>query len=182
MAPSGDILEGEVAYGTDLAGRIGRGLELVVEWTGLLAMWIILAMVLLISTNVILRYMFSVGPVSLQELEWHLMAPAAMIGCSYTLRHHGHVRVDFFYERFPPRAQAVVNLVAAAGLLIASIFIVKLSLDFVFQAYQIGEGSPDPGGLPYRFLLKAVIPLGFALLAMQAAAHTVLYAKRIFRR
>lgn len=182
MAPTSEISESEAAYGNDLAGRIGRGLELVVEWAGLLAMWIILAMVLLISTNVILRYMFAVGPVSLQELEWHLMAPAAMIGSAYTLKHNGHVRVDILYESFPPRARAVVDLVAAICLLVASILIFKLSLNFVFQAYQIGEGSPDPGGLPYRFLLKAIIPLGFALLAVQAAAHTILYAKRVFIR
>lgn len=169
-------------YGNDAAGRAGRGLEAIVEWAGLITMWVALGMVLLIATNVILRYLFSIGPVAMQELEWHLMAPVAMIGSSYTLRHHGHVRVDILYDKFRPRTRALVDLLAAAGLLVASLLIIKLSLNFVYQAYQIGEGSPDPGGLPHRSLLKAVMPLGFALLAMQAAAHVILYGKRLLGR
>lgn len=168
-------------YGTDLLGRIGRSLEAIVEWAGKATMWISLAMVLLIATNVILRYFFAIGPVSLQELEWHLMAPVALVGSAYTLRHHGHVRVDIFYDGFSKRTQGLVNLFAAACLLGVSLIIFTLSLTFVDQAYQIGEGSPDPGGLPHRFLLKAVIPFGFALLAAQATAHVILYAKRLFK-
>ncbi|MDX1423175.1 MAG: TRAP transporter small permease subunit [Kiloniellales bacterium] len=170
------------AYGNDLAGRIGLALEAVVEWAGKLTMWIALAMVLLIATNVIMRYLFSIGPVALQELEWHLMAPVALIGSSYTLRHHSHVRIDIFYEKFGQRTRALVNLLVAISLLVVSLLIFELSLDFVYQAYVIGEGSPDPGGLPHRFLLKAVIPLGFALLAFQALAHAILYTKRLFGR
>lgn len=169
-------------YGRDMAGRLGRGLEAIVEWAGRITMALVLAMVLLIATNVILRYLFAIGPVSLQELEWHLMAPIAMIGSAYTLRHHGHVRVDIVFARLGPRLQALVNLLAAAGLLVTSILVVKLSLGFVYQAYEIGEGSPDPGGLPYRFLLKAVIPIGFTLIALQAAAHMILYGKRLLGR
>ena len=170
------------AYGRDVAGRIGHGLEAIVEWAGRLAMAIVLAMVLLVATNVVLRYLFAIGPVALQELEWHLMAPIAMIGCAYTLRHHAHVRVDVIYARLPPRMQVLTNLLAAAGLFFTSILIVKLSLNFVYQAYEIGEGSPDPGGLPYRFLLKAAIPIGFTLMALQAFAHMILYGKRLLGR
>lgn len=170
------------AYGDDLAGRIGRALERLVEWCGWATMAILFVLVLLVATNVLLRYLFAIGPVSMQELEWHLMAPIALIGSAYTLRHHGHVRVDLLYDRLGARAQAAVNLAAAIGLLVTSVLIAALSLNFVAQAYQIGEGSPDPGGLPYRFLLKAMIPFGFTLLALQAAAHIILYGKRVLGR
>lgn len=170
------------AYGDDLAGRLARLLEGIVEWAGRLTMALAFAMVLLIATNVILRYLFAIGPVALQELEWHLMVPVALIGSAYTMRHHGHVRVDIFYDRYRARTKAVVNLLAAIGLLVTSVLVAWLSLNFVYQAYQIGEGSPDPGGLPHRFVLKAMIPLGFGLLALQALAHIILYAKRAFGR
>lgn len=182
MAATNQDFDPSASYGDDLSGRIGRALEAVVEWAGKLTMWIALAMVVLISTNVILRYLFAIGPVSLQELEWHLMVPVALIGSAYTLRHQGHVRVDIFYEKFGKRTRALIDLCASIGLLVAAIIVFELSLNFVYQAYQIGEGSPDPGGLPHRFLLKAVIPLGFALLAMQAAAHVILHAKRLLGR
>ena len=170
------------AYDDDVAGRIGRSLEAIVEWAGRITMVLVFAMVLLIATNVILRYLFAIGPVSLQEFEWHLMVPVALVGSAYTLRHHGHVRVDIFYDGFRPRTRALVNLLSAVGLLVISVLVGWLSLNFVYQAYQIGEGSPDPGGLPFRFILKAMIPLGFGLLALQAVAHIILNAKRVLGR
>lgn len=169
-------------YGDNLAGRIARFFEAIVEWAGRIMMLLVFAIVMLVSTNVILRYLFAIGPVSLQELEWHLMVPVALIGCAYTLRHHGHVRVDIFYDGFSGRTRAVVNLLSSVGLLVTSVLVVWLSLKFVYQAYAIGEGSPDPGGLPYRFIIKAMIPLGFGLLALQAVAHIILYSKRALGR
>jgi TRAP-type mannitol/chloroaromatic compound transport system permease small subunit len=117
---------------------------------------------------------------SLQELEWHLMSPIALIGMSYALRHGDHVRVDIFFDDFNPKLQAIVDLAAAIMMVIVSLIVIKLSLNFVYQAYSIGEGSPDPGGLPYRFLLRSFIPLGFFLLALQAVANVI--RKALFLR
>lgn len=148
-------------------------LESVIDWIGRGTAWLCLGMVVLVAINVILRYLFRIGPVSLQELEWHLMSPIALIGMSYALRHGDHVRVDIFFERFGRTLQEFIDLAAAIVTVIIAIVIIKLSLGFVYQAYAIGEGSPDPGGLPYRFLLRAFIPLGFALLAVQAFAQAI---------
>lgn len=148
-------------------------LESVIDWIGRGTAWLCLGMVVLVAINVILRYLFRIGPVSLQEFEWHLMSPIALIGMSYALRHGDHVRVDIFFERFGRTLQEFIDLVAAIVTVIIAIVIIKLSLGFVYQAYAIGEGSPDPGGLPYRFLLRAFIPLGFALLAVQAFAQAI---------
>ncbi|HEX7073395.1 MAG TPA: TRAP transporter small permease subunit, partial [Hyphomicrobiaceae bacterium] len=83
---------------------------------------------------------------------------------------------------FGARTRAVVNLFSSIGLLVTSVLVVWLSLNFVNQAYVIDEGSPDPGGLPHRFILKSMIPLGFGLLALQAVAHIILYSKRALGR
>ena len=182
MDPDASGPDSAAEYGDDAAGRAGRFLEVIVEWAGRLTMWILLAMVLLIGANVILRYLFAIGPVALQELAWHLMVPVALIGSAYGLRHDAHVRVDIFYDRFGGRTKALVNLFAASGLLITAALVFYLSLNFVNQAYEIGEGSPDPGGLPHRFLLKAFIPLGFGLLAIQALAHVILNLNRLLAR
>jgi TRAP-type mannitol/chloroaromatic compound transport system permease small subunit len=118
----------------------------------------------------------------LQELEWHLMSPIALIGMSYALRHRDHVRVDIFFARFGRRLQEFIDLTAAIVTIVIAIVIFKLSLGFVYQAYVIGEGSPDPGGLPYRFLLRSFIPLGFALLAVQALAQAIQHGLYLFGR
>ncbi len=163
-APVADLLESVI-------DRIGRGTA-----------WICLVLVVLVAFNVILRYAFRLGPVALQELEWHLMSPIALIGMSYALRHGDHVRVDILFSRFGPRLQKWIDLLAALVTVVIAIIIFKLSLGFVYQAYAIGEGSPDPGGLPYRFLLRAFIPLGFALLALQALAQAIRHGLALFGR
>ena len=148
-------------------------LESVVDWAGRASSWVCLIMVILVAINVILRYLFKIGPVALQELEWHLLSPIALIGMSYALRHGDHVRVDIFFARFSRTFQESIDFVAAVVTVIIAMIIFKLSLGFVHQAYMIGEGSPDPGGLPHRFLLRAFIPLGFILLAVQALAQAI---------
>ena len=156
-----------------LPGRTADAIDRFIDWIGRGTAWICLLIVLIVATNVILRYLFRIGPVSLQELEWHLMSPIALIGMSYAMRHKAHVRVDILYDGFGPKVQQVIDLFAAIVTVIVSVILIKLSFDFAYQAYAIGEGSPDPGGLPYRFLLRAFIPLGFALLALQAIAQGI---------
>lgn len=138
---------------------------------GRLAAWTCLALVLLVAGDVLARYFFRAGTIWLQELEWHLIPPIALLGMSYMLLNDEQVRVDVLYERYSPRGKAIVEVAAGVLLLLFSLIMVKLSLPFVLQAYAVGEGSPNPGGLPHRFLVKAFIPLGFALLAVQAACH-----------
>jgi TRAP-type mannitol/chloroaromatic compound transport system permease small subunit len=129
-----------------------------------------LALILLVATDVILRYLFSIGPVSLQELEWHLISPIALLGLSYSMKHRADVRVDFLYDHFSVRTKAMVDLLAAVLTVTIGLMIAKLALHYVAQSYHLGEGSPDPGGLAMRYLLKAFIPIGFGLLALQGIA------------
>jgi TRAP-type mannitol/chloroaromatic compound transport system permease small subunit len=151
--------------------RFADMLESVIDVIGRWTSWVCLGMVLLIAIDVVLRYFFRIGSVAAQELEWHLMSPIALIGMSYAMRYNEHVRVDLFYERLGPRLRIVVELTSALITAVIAAIVIYLSLEFVRQAFVSGESSTDPGGLPYRFLLKAFVPLGFALLFVQAVAH-----------
>lgn len=150
--------------------RLVDALENVVDAIGRWIAWSTLALVLVVASDVILRYLFRVGSVAMQEVEWHLMSPIALIGMSYTMRHNEHVRVDLFYERLSPKARVIVEFAGALITIAISILVIQMSIGFVAQAYASGESSTDPGGLPYRYLLKAFIPVGFALLLVQAVA------------
>ena len=152
-----------------LRARIDRLTDVVGEWTA----WISLVIVVLMATNVILRYLFSAGSVWAQELEWHLLVPLILFGMSYAQRHGEHVRVDIFYARYPARTQALVDLLSALLAVALSIIVIWLSLHYVQQAYVIDEGSPDPGGIPHRFIVKGLIPVGFALLLLQSLANAI---------
>lgn len=148
--------------------------ERLADWSGRAVAWLVLAMVLIIGFDVVMRYLFQQGSVALQELEWHLFALIFLLGAAYTFKHDGHVRVDIFYQSrwMDERRRAWVNLLGGLFFLLPfCLLIIISSAPFVSSAYMMGEGSPDPGGLPYRFLLKAAIPLGFGLLLLQGVAH-----------
>lgn len=156
--------------------RLADLMDAAVEVSGRAAAWLALAMVLLISFNVFRRYVFRQSSVGLQELEWHLMVPLVLFGLSYALLHREHVRVDFLFERLPKAVQDAVDALSGVATVVISIIIIDFSLDYVSQSFAMGEGSPDPGGLPQRFVLKAFIPLGFALLIAQGSAIAVRHA------
>lgn len=148
-------------------------LDRLIERVGRATAWANLALVLVMAANVLLRYVFTTGAVWAQELEWHLMSPIILLGMSYAIQQEGHVRVDFVFAKFPHWLKAVIDALTHALVLAMALIIVWLSLDYVGQSFGNNEGSPDPGGLPMRWLLKAFIPVGFALLAVQALAGTL---------
>lgn len=155
------------------------------EHTGRLVAWLVLALVLVVVYDVVMRYLFAAGSVALQELEWHLFSIIFLLGAAYTLKQDGHVRVDVLYhsQRLGDRHRAWINLLGSLLLLAPFCLVVILaSWPFVHDAFVHGEGSPDPGGLPHRWLLKAAIPLGFALLLLQGLAEAARNLLRLLER
>jgi TRAP-type mannitol/chloroaromatic compound transport system permease small subunit len=150
-----------------------------VDAVGRGASWLSLAICALMAVDVLLRYACSVGSVWAQELEWHLLAPLVLFGMTYALQKGDHVRVDVFYAQYGPRAQAAVDLLAALMAVAMAALVIRYSIQFVHQSYAIGEISSDPGGLTHRWMLKALIPVGFALFGLQAAAQGVQAAMRL---
>lgn len=148
-------------------------IERFVDVLGACTSWIALVIVGLMATNVLLRYLFSAGSVWAQELEWHLLVPLVLFGMSYALRHGDHVRVDIVYARFSVRGKVVVDLVSALLTLAISAIVIWLSVKYAQQAYVIDEGSPDPGGIPHRYVIKSLIPIGFAVLLLQSVASAL---------
>mgnify|MGYP006196887197 CR=1 FL=1 len=146
-------------------------LEAFVEFIGGLARLCVLALVVLVAANVILRYLFSIGPVALQELEWHLISPIALFGLAYAMKHKADVRVDFVYERFGPLGKGWIDLFSAVLTFLVALVIVYLSVPYVMQSFDMMEGSPDPGGLPYRWFIKSFIVTAFVLLALAAISR-----------
>lgn len=146
------------------------GIERAVDLIGRAASWLALVIVVLMAVNVVLRYAFSIGSVWAQELEWHLLVPLIMFGIPFALLKGEHVRVDVLFEKFSPRTQHLIDIVSQVlGMTIAAIFF-YLCIGYVQQSFAIDETSSDPGGLSHRWLLKSLLPLGFAVLALQSLA------------
>jgi TRAP-type mannitol/chloroaromatic compound transport system permease small subunit len=147
---------------------LSRWIDNLNEWIGRGVAWVTLALVVVIFIDVVMRYLFNTSFVFTQELEWHLFAFIFLIGAGYTLLHDGHVRVDIVYQRLGLKGQAWINLLGVIFFLIPGCFMVmSTSWKFVVNSYMIMEGSPDPGGIPFRFIVKGCIPAGFLLLLIQ---------------
>lgn len=163
--------------------RLAIWIETLNEWCGRCTALLVLLLVALVCYDVAMRYLFQAGSVALQELEWHLFALIFLLGAGYTLKHDDHVRVDIFYQAawMSPQRRAWVNLFGCVFMLFPfCILMIVSSWPFVAQSFGWGEGSPDPGGLPYRWLLKAAIPLCFVLVMLQGLVLTLRSAQTIF--
>lgn len=159
-----------------------EALEAAVAFCGRLAAWTCLVLVLVVAGSVLARYFFSAGAIWLQELEWHLISPIALFGMSYALLQGEQVRVDVLYERFPAGVRRGIEIATGVLLVLFAAYMAWLAIPFVAQSWRLGEGSPNPGGLPWRFALKALIPIGFALLAAQGLCHALRHAFALPRR
>ncbi|MCS6890405.1 MAG: TRAP transporter small permease subunit [Rhodovarius sp.] len=159
--------------------RMADALEALVEWLGRLSAVALLVLVLVMAGNVLLRYGFAAGSVWAQELEWHLMSPIALLGAAWALKHGEHVRVDVLYARLGRAWQNRIEWLSGLAGLLVSLAVIWLSWRYVMQSWNQGEGSPNPGGIPARYLLKAFIPLGFSLLALQFAATLLRLTPRL---
>ncbi len=148
--------------------RLSHWIDNLNAWVGWMVAWVTLGLVLVVFTDVVMRYLFQTSFVFTQELEWHLFAFIFLIGGGYTLLQDGHVRVDIVYQRLGFKGRAWVNFLGVLLLLIPGcLLIIVTSWNFVYKSWSIFEGSPDPGGIPLRFILKACIPAGFVLILLQ---------------
>ena len=156
-----------------VAQRIAGGIDRLIDLVGRATAWLALGLALVMGANVLLRYGFSVGSIWMQELEWHIMVPICLLGMSYALLHGEHVRVDVVFQYFSPRTKLRVEVLTAVAGMLLSIIVIYLSIPYVWQSWSIGEGTANPGGIDYRYIVKSLIPIGFALFLIQSLSETI---------
>lgn len=153
---------------------VSAWIDKVNEKFGYASAFLILVLVFITATDVTLRYLFHAGSVAFQELEWHLYAANFIMAAGWTMLKDGHVRIDILYNRLSPRKKALIDLVGVFVFCLPfCLIVIRTSWTFFWNAWVIQEGSPDPGGLPARYLLKATIPAGFGLVAFQALSQAL---------
>ncbi|VAW65821.1 TRAP dicarboxylate transporter, DctQ subunit, unknown substrate 6 [hydrothermal vent metagenome] len=150
---------------------ISTKLEQLIDWLGRGVSWLVLAMVLVTFGVVVLRYVFDMGWIALQESISYLHAIVFLVGAAYTLKHNKHVRVDIFYARLSAKGKAWVDLLGHVFILMpVMIFIIWVSWPYVADSWQVSEGSREAGGLPGVYLLKSFILIMAGLLIVQGCA------------
>ncbi len=134
--------------------------------------WVALAMVLMMVSIVVLRYLFQFGSIAMQESIMYMNALVFALGAGYTLKEQGHVRVDILYSKQPASRRALIDLSGSVLFLIPSMLaILWLSWDYVSLSWRLREASPESSGLPFVYLLKSAILVLALLLLVQGIAE-----------
>lgn len=161
--------------------KIERIIGRIVDGVGIFLAVILLLMVLNVAFDVMMRYLFHASSVGMQEMEWHLFSVIILFGMGVALRHEAHVRVDYLYDRMSVQTQSLINICGTVLFLVPlSLLILFGSFAFVGDSYSIQEISEDPGGLPYRWVVKSMIPIAFGFLLFSAAGY-VLKSIQLYR-
>lgn len=151
------------------------------KFLGYLTAFATVLMAVNVFVDTMMRYLFHWGSVGMQEMEWHLLSVVILLGIPFTLMEEGHVRVDVIYDRLSHKKRAVINIIGTVIFIMTfSLLIATGSINFVVESFVSGETSNDPGGLPYRWIVKSLIPFSFFLLAFMGIGYIVKYIN-IFR-
>jgi TRAP-type mannitol/chloroaromatic compound transport system permease small subunit len=152
-----------------LSGAIDKFNELV----GKLVMWLVLGAVVISAANAILRKTFNIGSNAWLEIQWYLFAAVFMLGVGYVMLKNAHVRIDFISSKLSKRTNAIID---AIGIVIFTIPLAIIMIDLGWPMFEraltTGEMSQNAGGL-IRWPAWALLPLGFAILLLQAVSELI---------
>jgi TRAP-type mannitol/chloroaromatic compound transport system permease small subunit len=165
---SGYINPNDLAHNTEYPHtKISLTIDKVIESIGGFFSWVWVVLMFVIIINVLMRYVFHQGLIEFEEGQWHLYSIGWLIGLSYCFIADEHVRVDLFHERMSLVGKAWVEFLGMIFLLLPFIILVLIySVPFVNYSWQVQEISDAPGGLPYRWAIKAFLVIGFVLLLL----------------
>lgn len=158
-------------------------IDIVIAKIGKVNSWLSLVLILLIFVDVLQRYLFNVTYNWVMELEWQVFGTLFLLGSSHTLQKNKHVRVDVFYQQFTERTQAAIDAFGILFLLMPwSLLCILKCYKYAINSYSINESSPNQGGLPYFYIIKFIMVIGFVLLLLQSISLLVQKLGKIINR
>ena len=142
------------------------------KYIGVIISFLLILMMINVAFDALNRYIMNSNSVALQEMEWHLFSVIILLGLSYSLSEEGHVRVDILYTGFSEKKKAIVNMTGVILFILPlSLLIAYGSINFVEKSFIFMEQSGDPGGLPFRFIIKGLIPTSFVILIVMSIGY-----------
>ncbi|WP_371195429.1 TRAP transporter small permease subunit [Glaciecola sp. SC05] len=141
------------------------------------------AMALIMFAIVVLRYGFNLGWIAMQESVMYLHAAVFLLGSAFTFQQNGHVRVDVFYRKFSDKQQAKVNLFGSLVFMLpVSLYIGIICYQYVMDSWQLFEGSREPGGLPFVYILKSFLLVFAISMTLQALSDIATQSLKLLQR
>ncbi len=150
---------------------LSRGIDAVNEWIGRVVAWLALGMVLIQVIVVVMRYVFGLSILMMQESIWYMHAIVFLVAAGYTLLHNAHVRVDILYGNVGPRRKAWIDLLGVAFILLpVCVMVWWVSWPYVVAAWAVREGSVEVSGIQGVYLLKTCMLIFAGTLGIQGVS------------
>jgi TRAP-type mannitol/chloroaromatic compound transport system permease small subunit len=150
-----------------MLGKFAEYLAKLVHNSAIIFCWSYALLIIAIIGNVVLRYGFSSGLIIFEEIQWHLYAIGMMFGLSFAEITNSQVRVDIVAEKLRRRTVRKWEIFGSVVFVLPFIYLcIFHGVEYVADSYRVHESSNSPLGLPFRWAIKAVIPLSFSLLGI----------------
>jgi len=164
------------------AVRLSAIFEIATTIAGRGVIWLLLAMALVQFGVVILRYIFGINRIFMQESITYMHGAVFLVAAGYALLTNDHVRVDIFYRDAPARRKALVDFLGTYFFLFPiCLLLLWTASPYVANSWAVGEGSNEASGIQALFILKSLIP-GFAMLLSMAGFTLALRAADTLER
>ncbi len=174
--------ERETGLKNEKIPKICKLLDAIVFKIGSAVSWLSLVLVAVICIQVFLRYTLNVNYIQLEELQWHLYATIIMVGLSFAMVNHSHVRVDIVRIHFSPNLQRKIEIVGILFFMVPFMYIViDYGIDMTIEALRVNERSNSPEGLPYRWVIKSVMPISFILLLTVSTSRVIRHVSYLIK-
>ena len=174
--------ESETGLKNEKIPNICKLLDAIVFKIGTVISWLSVFLIAIIVIQVFLRYAFNINYIQLEELQWHLYAIIVMFGLSYAMVNHSHVRVDIVRIKFSTNLQRKVEIIGILFLMVPFMFIViDFGTDLTMEALRVNERSNSPDGLPFRWIIKSVMPISFVLLFIASTSRLIRHVSYLMK-
>ncbi len=174
--------ESETGLKNEKIPNICKLLDAIVFKIGTVISWLSVFLIAIIVIQVFLRYTFNINYIQLEELQWHLYAIIVMFGLSYAMVNHSHVRVDIVRIKFSTNLQRKVEIIGILFLMVPFMFIViDFGTDLTMEALRVNERSNSPDGLPFRWIIKSVMPISFILLFIASTSRLIRHVSYLMK-
>jgi TRAP-type mannitol/chloroaromatic compound transport system permease small subunit len=157
----------------DLLLTLSRVIDALNEKFGVVANYLVLIACVVSAGNAASRYAFSASSNAWLEVQWYMFAAMVLFGAPYTLKVNEHVRVDLFYGMMSERTRLWIDIVGALLFLLPiCLILIYFTWPWFVQSWEVGETSSNAGGL-IRWPVKLMLPVGFALMALQGVSELI---------
>lgn len=149
--------------------RVLSTIDAISKWSGRVTMFLLVALGLLMSIEVVARYVFNAPTLWATETTTLVFGVYIMLAGAYTLLIHGHVTMDAVYSRLSLKGKAILDLLTSFLFFAFCGVLLWKGIPTAIKSVVMMEHSMSAWGAPY-WPIKIAIPVGAFLILLQGLA------------